>query len=60
MRIRVTDEDIQAWVDDEQIISVKRKDRKFSIWWEQEPVRPFGIATWYTKSALRNIILSLP
>lgn len=57
VRLRVTDERIAAWVDDEQIVDVARKDRKFSIWWEQEPVRPFGIATWNTAAALRKIRL---
>jgi hypothetical protein len=34
-------------------------DRKFSIWWEQEPARPLGIATWNTSAALRNIRLTV-
>jgi hypothetical protein len=57
IRVRVSDERIQAWLDDEEIIDLKRKDRKFSIWWEQEPVRPLGIATWNTSAALRKITL---
>ena len=57
VRLRVTDKKIEAWVDKKQIVDVDRKDRKFSIWWEQEPVRPFGVATWYTKAAVRDIRL---
>ncbi len=57
IRLRVTDKAIAAWVDKEQIADVKTDDRKFSIWWEQEPVRPLGIATWNTKAALRNLKL---
>jgi len=57
IRLRVTLKRIEAWVDDEQIVDVEVADRKLSIWWEQEPVRPLGIATWYTKAALRNIRL---
>ena len=57
IRLRVTKKRVEAWVDDEQIVDVDLADRKLSIWWEQEPVRPFGIATWYTKAALRNIRL---
>lgn len=59
IRLRVTDDKVAAWVDDEQIVDVEHAKHKLSIWWEQEPVRPFGIASWYTKSALRNIRLTL-
>ncbi len=58
IRLRVTTEKVEAWIDKEQIVDVKAADRKFSIWWEQEPVRPLGIATWRTKAALRNIQLT--
>lgn len=58
IRLRVTDEKVETWVDDEQIVDVEHRKHKLSIWWEQEPVRPFGIASWYTKSALRNIRLT--
>jgi hypothetical protein len=58
IRLRVTDDKVEAWVDDEQIVGVEHAKHKLSIWWEQEPVRPFGIASWYTKSALRNIRLT--
>lgn len=58
IRLRVTDEKVEAWVDDDQIVDVEHGKHKLSIWWEQEPVRPFGIASWYTKSAVRNIRLT--
>jgi hypothetical protein len=57
IRLRVTNDKIEAWVDKEKIVEVKTKDRMLSIWWEQEPVRPLGIANWYTKSAVRKICL---
>lgn len=57
IRLRVTDQKIEAWVDQQQIVNLETEGRKFSIWWEQEPVRPFGIASWYTTSGLRNIEL---
>ena len=60
IRIRVTDDAIKAWVGAEKTVDIKRKDRKFSIWWEQEPVRPFGIASWNTKAAVRNVVLTHP
>ena len=58
IRLRVTEAKIEAWIDDDQIIDLETKDRRFSIWWEQEAMRPLGIATWYTKAALRNIRLT--
>lgn len=57
VRLRVTPGRVEVWLDNEQIINVKTTDRKLGIWWEQEPVRPLGIASWYTKAALRNIRL---
>ena len=57
IRLRVTKEKVEAWLDGSQIVDVELKGRKLSIWWEQEPARPFGIASWYTKAALRNIRL---
>ena len=58
IRLRVTDSKVETWVDDDQIVDVEHAKHKLSIWWEQEPVRPFGIASWYTKSALRDIRLT--
>ena len=57
IRLRVGAEKIEAWFDKEQIVDLKTADRKFSIWWEQEPMRPLGIASWNTGAALRNIRL---
>jgi hypothetical protein len=57
VRLRVAEDKLEAWVDDRQIVDVLTKDRKFSIWWEQEPARPFGIASWNTAAALRDIQL---
>lgn len=57
VRVRVTDERIEAWLDDERIINVDRADKKFDIWPQQEPVRPFGLASYSTKAAYRKIRL---
>ncbi len=57
VRLRVTPQAIEVWLDKESIIRVDRKDREFSIWWEQEPMRPFGIASWYTGAKLRKVTL---
>ena len=59
IRLRVTTEAIEVWLGEEKpaeekIIDLKRTGHRFSIWPEQEPVRPFGVSTWNTKAALRN------
>jgi hypothetical protein len=57
IRLRVTNSNIDVWVNDRRMIQLETTDRKFNVWWEQEPMRPLGIATWYTGTALRNIKL---
>lgn len=55
VRLRVTDDRVQAWVDRDRIVDIATKGRKLSIWWEQEPARPLGIVSWDTKAAIRNV-----
>ena len=57
IRLRVTGDRIAVWLDDKQIIDIATKGHKFNIWWEQEPMRPLGVASWHTGSALRHIRL---
>lgn len=57
IRARVTTERVQVWLDDEKIIDLDRKDRKFSVWDTQMPIKPFGISTYETGAALRDIKL---
>ncbi len=57
VRIRVTPEKIQAWLDDRQIIDQALKDNKITVRMEVEPSKPLGVATWKTKGALRDIRL---
>jgi len=57
IKLRVTPKRIQVWIDGEQIIDVPRAGHKFSVWDEQQPIKPFGISTWVTGAALRNITL---
>jgi len=58
IRLRVTRENISAWIDGKQIVDHAVKGHKFGIWWEQEPARPLGIVTWKTKAAVRKITLT--
>ena len=57
IRLRVTKERVEAWVDKEQLVDLPRKDHRFGVWWEQEPLRPLGFATWNTRGELRKIQL---
>ncbi|HET6323353.1 MAG TPA: DUF1080 domain-containing protein [Planctomycetaceae bacterium] len=57
IRLRVTDAKIEAWIDKEQIVNQKLAGKKISIRSEVEASRPFGIASYRTQAALRNIRL---
>ena len=57
IRLRVTEPRIEAWIDNEKIVDLETEGHKFSIWWEQEPVRPLGFATWYSAAVYRKIQL---
>jgi hypothetical protein len=55
IRLRITPEKIEAWIDGEQLIDVDTKGHGIGIRFEVDPCRPFGIATWRTASAVRKI-----
>ncbi len=55
IRLRVTLDNIHAWVDDSTVVNIDISDKKLSIRPEVTLSKPFGIASWQTTSALRNI-----
>ena len=55
VRIRVTEGKIEAWIDAKKVVDVGTKDRQLSIRVECEPCKPFGIATYSTVGAVRDI-----
>jgi hypothetical protein len=55
VRLRVTQRRVVAWVDGEEIVSQKRKDRTFTVYFELEPIRPVGFFSWQTTAALADI-----
>jgi len=57
VRIRVTPAKIQAWLDERPIIDQDIKGRTIGTRLEVEPSRPLGVASWRTKSAVRDIRL---
>lgn len=57
IRVRVTPDHIQTWIDDKRVVDQDIKDRKVGIRGEVDLSKPLGVATWNTKGALRNIRL---
>jgi hypothetical protein len=55
VRLRVAGDRIQAWIDEEKLVDVDTKDKKLSIRIECRGCRPFGIATYNTTGAIRNV-----
>jgi hypothetical protein len=56
LRLRVTDARIQAWIDEEQVISVELAGHEIGLRpGDIELSKPFGIASYETKAGLRNI-----
>lgn len=58
IRLRVTAEKIEVWIDQDKIINVATKDRRISLRpGDIELSKPFGICAWQTTAALREIRL---
>jgi hypothetical protein len=55
VRIRVTKDRILCWIDEEKMVDLETTDRKISIRIECQRCKPFGIATYGTTGAIRNI-----
>lgn len=55
VRIRVTKDKIEAWIDEKSVVNLATKGKKISVRGECEPSKPFGIATWRTTGAVKNI-----
>jgi len=55
VRVRVTTDRIQAWIDDAAWADVKTAGRRIGIRPEVDASRPLGIASWRTTATLRNI-----
>lgn len=57
IRLRVTGDLVQAWIDEELVVDLDTTGREVDIRPEVSLSRPFGIAAWVTTAALRNIVL---
>jgi Domain of Unknown Function (DUF1080) len=59
VKIRVTKAKIEAWIDNDKMVDLETKGKKLTIRGECEPCKPFGIATWRTEGAVRDIRVRL-
>jgi hypothetical protein len=57
IRVRVTSELIEAWIDRDRVVELETAERTLSVRGEMDPCRPLGIATWRTGAAIRDIRL---
>jgi hypothetical protein len=55
IRLRVTKERIQAWIDKDQVVDCDIRDHRISVRIEVNLSKPLGIATWCTTGAVKNI-----
>jgi len=54
-RIRVTAERIRAWIDDKSMVDLDTKGARISTRIECNPSKPFGVCTWNTVGAVRDV-----
>ena len=59
IKLEVSDENITAWIDDEQMVLFKYPGHELYVRPEVELSKPFGICSWITTAELRNIRLKL-
>ncbi len=57
VRMRVTEQRVDAWIDDGFLGGFDHRDRKVDVRLEVEANRPFGFATYQTTAALKNLRL---
>jgi len=57
LRLRVTEDRIACFIDDERVVDQPRAGHTFGIWPQQQPCRPLGIAAYLTGSAIRRVTL---
>jgi hypothetical protein len=55
IRIRVSQKRIEAWIDGEKLVDLDTTDRRLSIRLECRACRPFGVATYDTAGAVRDV-----
>jgi hypothetical protein len=59
IRLRVTDEKVEAWIAEEKFVDFTIGNSKLSLRSEVEPSIPFGFTTYKTTGALRDVKLRM-
>jgi hypothetical protein len=57
VRLRVTPDKINVWIDDKQVVDLKTAGKEISVHPSVEISQPFGLSCYSTKAAMRNIRL---
>jgi hypothetical protein len=55
-KVRVTDKHVICWIDDKELITVERLDKKFSVRPEVELNQPLGFSSWQSAGRIRDIV----
>jgi len=58
VRLRVRPDQIQAWLDGEELVNVETTGKRIDIRAEMDLCQPLGVATWVTTGAVRNIYVT--
>ena len=56
-RIRVTDTRIETWIDGKLVVNQPIKNRRVGVRFDIEQACPFGLTSWQTTAAIRNVRL---
>ena len=54
LRLKVTDDKIEAWLDKQQLVEVETEDRKIDVRFEVEISKPLGFATYQSTAWVRH------
>jgi hypothetical protein len=55
IRIRVTSDKVEAWIDDQRVVDQERAGHRFSVRGECDLCQPLGVCSWCTEAGVRNI-----
>ena len=56
IRLRVSEQKLEAWVGQKEIVDMPRAGHKFSVYASEiELSKPFGLSSWSTGAAFRDI-----
>ncbi len=60
IRLQVTEKKIEAWIDREKVVDFSTKNHRLSLRMETIWSKPFGLLTWRTRGAFKDIRVQYP